>query len=67
MESYLMKDEFVTGSMGQETRTPFINKEIWQEFLWLSPKLKNLCYKSAIHNYLEINDFPFAPNEKIGF
>lgn len=67
MESYIMKDEVVTGSLGQETRTPFINKEIWQEFLWLSPKLKNMSYKSCIANYLETNSFPYQPNEKIGF
>lgn len=67
MQSYIMKDEVVTGAVGIETRTPFINKEIWQEFLWLSANLKNMCYKSAMYNYLTINNFPFQPNEKIGF
>lgn len=67
MESYIMKDEMCGGNRGLETRYAFINKELWQEFLWLSPELKNKCYKSAMHNYLEINNFPFAPGQKIGF
>jgi asparagine synthetase B (glutamine-hydrolysing) len=67
MSSYIMKDEMVGGSYGLETRFPFINREIWQEFLWLSPKLKNKCYKSAMDNYLMINGFPYQPGEKIGF
>jgi asparagine synthetase B (glutamine-hydrolysing) len=67
MESYLMKDEVVCGSYGIEGRYGFISKNLWQEFLWLSVELKNKCYKSAIHDYLEKNNFPFQPNQKIGF
>ncbi len=67
MSSYIMKDEIVGGSYGLETRYPFITPEIWQEFLWLSQRLKNKCYKSAMDDYLTINGFPYQPNEKIGF
>jgi asparagine synthetase B (glutamine-hydrolysing) len=67
MQSYLAKEEYVLGSFGIEGRYAFINKEIWQEFLWLTVDLKNQCYKSAMHNYLTINNFPFCPGQKIGF
>ena len=67
MESYLMKDEFVGGSYGLEVRYPFLDKNVVQEFLWLSHNYKNSNYKSVLHDYLKQNNFPFSQNEKIGF
>lgn len=67
MESYLAKEEYVAGAYGIETRYPFLDKAVVQEFLWLSPQLKNSQYKSVLYNYLTQNNYPFIPNQKIGF
>ena len=67
MESYLAKEEYVAGSYGIETRYPFLDKEVVQEFLWLIPELKNKYYKSVLHDYLQSHKFPFKIGEKIGF
>jgi asparagine synthetase B (glutamine-hydrolysing) len=63
---YLNKEEYTAGHFGIETRYPFLDKDLVQEFLWLKSSLKNSKYKSALAEYLEINNFPFR-NEKIGF
>ena len=63
---YLNKEEYVAGHFGIETRYPFLDKYLVQEFLWLHPRLKNSKYKSALDEYLTTNNFPFA-KEKIGF
>ena len=63
---YLNKEEYVAGHHGIETRYPFLDKYLVQEFLWLTPELKNSKYKSALSEYLSVNNFPFA-QEKIGF
>ena len=65
--AYLMKEETVTGTWGVEGRYPFLDKQVVQEFLWLSNDLKNRHYKSVIHNYLQANSYPFAENKKVGF
>ena len=67
MESYLAKEEYVAGSYGIETRYPFLDLDLVQEFFWLKPELKNLHYKSVLYYYLTKNNFPFTENEKIGF
>ena len=67
MESYLAKEEYVAGSYGIEARYPFLDKKVVQEFLWLNSDLKNLHYKSVLHNYLTTNNYPFTQDEKIGF
>lgn len=63
---YLNKEEYIAGHYGIETRYPFLDKYLVQEFLWLHSSLKNSKYKSALSNYLVSNNFPFA-EEKIGF
>ena len=65
--AYLMKEETVTGTWGVEGRYPFLDKQVVQEFLWLSNDLKNKHYKSVIHNYLTSNNYPFEENQKVGF
>tara|TARA_B100001113_G_C21111378_1_gene623410 strand:- start:821 stop:2128 length:1308 start_codon:yes stop_codon:yes gene_type:complete len=67
MEMYIAKEEYIAGTFGIETRYPFLDKEVVQEFLWLDHNLKNKYYKSVVHEYLTINNFPFDLNSKIGF
>jgi asparagine synthetase B (glutamine-hydrolysing) len=64
---YLNKEEYVAGHYGIETRYPFLDKELVQEFLYLSPELKNKKYKSVLDEYLFVNKFPYNSGEKIGF
>jgi asparagine synthetase B (glutamine-hydrolysing) len=63
---YLNKEEYIAGHYGIETRYPFLDKYVVQEFLWLNASLKNSKYKSVLNNYLSVNGFPFK-EEKIGF
>ena len=63
---YLNKEEYVAGHFGIETRYPFLDRDLVQEFLWLTHDLKNSKYKSVLDEYLSVNNFPFA-NEKRGF
>ena len=65
--AYLMKEEHVSGSHGVEGRYPFLDREVVQEFLWLTPELKNRNYKSPLHQYMEYNDYPFNNSMKVGF
>ena len=67
MVSYLVKEEYVAGSYGLETRYPFLDKKVVQEFLWLKAELKNRNYKSVIDAYLTSEDYPFEKNKKRGF
>ncbi len=64
--SYLGKEEYVAGSHSIETRYPFLDRDVVQEFLWLTPELKNRHYKAPIHEYLMRNNFPNLYNKKIG-
>jgi asparagine synthetase B (glutamine-hydrolysing) len=64
---YLNKEEYVAGHFGIETRYPFLDRDLVQEFLWLSADLKNSKYKSCLDEYLKINEFPYQPSEKRGF
>ena len=65
--AYLMKEETVSGTWGVEGRYPFLDKQVVQEFLWLSAELKNKNYKSPIYNYLKIHNYPFEDGIKVGF
>ncbi len=65
-ESYLWKEEVITGLYGIEGRYPFLDKGVVQEFLWLKPELKNAAYKGVLKKYLEVNNYPFT-SKKIGF
>ena len=64
---YLNKEEYVAGHFGIETRYPFLDRQLVQEFLWLTHDLKNSKYKSALDEYLSVNNFPFQAQEKRGF
>jgi asparagine synthetase B (glutamine-hydrolysing) len=67
MESYLTKEEFIAGSYGIETRYPFLDKMVVQEFLNLSAALKNSAYKSVLHQYLVAHNYAFETEVKRGF
>ena len=64
---YLNKEEYVGGAFAIETRYPFLDKELVQEFLWLKPELKNKNYKAPIFEYLTRNSVPFNKEVKKGF
>ena len=66
-ESFIAKEEYTGSLFGIETRYPFLDKMVVQEFLWLNKDLKNKYYKAPLHNYLEENKYPFDFNKKIGF
>jgi asparagine synthetase B (glutamine-hydrolysing) len=65
--AYLMKEEVVAGVFGIETRYPFLDRAVVQEFLWLRPELKNRHYKAPLREYLRRNNYPIEENVKIGF
>jgi len=65
--SYLTKEEYIAGSFGIEARYPFLDKDVVQEFLWLSVDLKNKHYKNVLHNLMSIRKFPFNKGIKTGF
>jgi len=67
MRNYLVKDEYIMGSLGIETRYPFLDKAFVQEFLNLKVTLKNDFYKGVLRELFLVNKFPFLENKKIGF
>lgn len=67
MRKFLTKDEYIIGALGIEARYPFLDKQLVQSFLNLTSSLKNKFYKAPLAEYLKVNKFPFAENEKIGF
>lgn len=64
---FLAKEEYVSGAFGIEGRYPFLDKNVVQEFLWLTPELKNSFYKAPLYNFLTHQEYPFNPNMKVGF
>ena len=67
MRAYLTKEEHVAGAYGIETRYPLLDSQLVQEFLWLTPELKNKQFKAPLHEYLSRSDFPFRAGFKEGF
>ena len=66
--SYLGKEESIGGSYGLETRYPFLDRDLVQEYLNLKPELKNKFYKSPISHFLRSNKYPYRTDEtKTGF
>ena len=63
--SYLSKEESIGGSFGLETRYPFLDKYLVQEYLNLSPSLKNKSWKSPITNFLDTYKYPYLIGTKI--
>ncbi|MBA3884332.1 MAG: hypothetical protein H0X67_01215 [Acidobacteria bacterium] len=66
-ESYLMKEEYAGGAFGVESRYPYLDTSVVQEFLWLSAEAKNRHYKAPLREYLLRSGFPFEEGVKRGF
>lgn len=64
---YLTKEEVVGGSHGLETRYPFLDRRVVQEFIWLAPSVKNELYKRPVHDLLTAAHYPFDAGHKDGF
>jgi asparagine synthetase B (glutamine-hydrolysing) len=64
---YLNKEEYTAGHFGIEARYPFLDRQLVQEFLWLTAKVKNRNYKSPLHDYLTQQEWPFDAGKKLGF
>lgn len=56
--------ERVGGCFGIESRYPFLDKQVVQEFLWLVDSVKNSEFKQCIAQYMRNNNFPFLENKK---
>lgn len=65
--SFLGKEERISGAYGIESRYPFLDKDVVQEYLWLSAEAKNRFYKAPIHAYLTKHNYPFNAGVKQGF
>ncbi|KAL3903684.1 MAG: hypothetical protein SGPRY_011579 [Prymnesium sp.] len=62
-----MKEELTAGAWGVEARYPFLDPDVVQEYLWLTPALKNSEYKRPVAEMLRSHHFPNAWGVKKGF
>ena len=61
MHFYVKGAEYVTGAHGMEGRYPFLDVDLVQEFLWLTPELKNKRFKHPIYTYMNDSHYPVHP------
>eukprot|EP00406_Dinophysis_acuminata_P020944 CAMPEP_0179346330 /NCGR_PEP_ID=MMETSP0797-20121207/72514_1 /TAXON_ID=47934 /ORGANISM="Dinophysis acuminata, Strain DAEP01" /LENGTH=68 /DNA_ID=CAMNT_0021060867 /DNA_START=66 /DNA_END=269 /DNA_ORIENTATION=- len=59
-----MKEETIAGAYGIETRYPFLDREVVQEYLALAAHVKNSAYKRPIRDFLEGHDYPFEETKQ---
>ena len=64
--AYLMKDEHVAGSLGMESRYPFLDRNLLMCFLALPSSIKNSTYKGPIGRWVSELGIPVA-SVKLGF
>lgn len=64
---YLNELEDIAKLYDIEIRYPFLDTDLVQEFLWLTPELKNKYYKAPTREYLIRNNVPFDEGIKKGF
>ena len=64
--AYLMKDEYIAGSLGMESRYPFLDRDLFISFLALPSHIKNATYKGPIGRWVADLNIPVA-SEKLGF
>ena len=64
--AYLMKDEHVAGSLGMESRYPFLDIQLFRSFLALPASIKNATYKGPVGRWIEELRIPVA-SSKLGF
>jgi len=68
MHFYVKGMEYVTGAHGMEGRYPFLDVDLVQEFLWLTPELKNNRSKHPLFTYMQTAGYPVHPQmKKLGF
>ena len=67
LRNFMWYTEYVGGAYGIEARYPFLDPEVVQEFLWLSPEVKNSAYKRPIQDLLRAHKYPFKEGLKTGF
>jgi asparagine synthetase B (glutamine-hydrolysing) len=67
MKMFISKEEGIASLHGIEGRYPFLDKDVVQEFIYLSPELKNNTYKAPLAYYMKKYNYPFDENVKIGF
>jgi asparagine synthetase B (glutamine-hydrolysing) len=67
MRSYLFKDEYILGRHGVEGRYPFLDRDVVQQFLSLSPELKNTSYKAPLKYFFDKHNYPYEVGKKRGF
>jgi asparagine synthase (glutamine-hydrolysing) len=60
--AFIAKEESIASLHGVETRYPYLDTQVVQEFLWLTSELKNKYYKSPLHNYMKENSYSFDLN-----
>ena len=63
----LLREEYGAGAHGVETRYPFLDVNVVQEFLWMTPALKMSVYKGPIAVFLHEHEFPNAWDFKQGY
>lgn len=63
--SYLMKEESITGGFGIEGRYPYLDTKVVQEYLNLTPELKNKHFKAPIYNFLVEHNYPVLKNNSV--
>jgi asparagine synthetase B (glutamine-hydrolysing) len=63
---FLGATERISGLFGIETRYPFLDRSVVQEFIDLKPELKESTYKGAIAKYFDVQKFSYV-EKKQGF
>lgn len=61
---YIQVTERMTGAWGMEGRYPFLDRQLTQEFLWLTDELKNKEYKQCLAHLMRLADMPFNAGVK---
>eukprot|EP00928_Gymnodinium_smaydae_P087428 TRINITY_DN71693_c0_g1_i1.p1 TRINITY_DN71693_c0_g1~~TRINITY_DN71693_c0_g1_i1.p1 ORF type:complete len:737 (+),score=63.41 TRINITY_DN71693_c0_g1_i1:59-2269(+) len=64
---YLMKEEVIAGAHSLESRYPFLDRRVVQEYIWLTAEAKNAVYKRPVHDYLVAHAYPLDAGKKGGF
>lgn len=64
--AYLMKDEYIAGSLGMESRYPFLDRDLFMCFLALPSEIKNATYKGPVGRWIADLKIPVASG-KLGF
>ncbi|CAE8611265.1 unnamed protein product [Polarella glacialis] len=64
---FMQTIEAACGAHGIESRYPFLDPAVVQEWLWLTPEAKHAAYKAPIEELMTKAGYPFQPSLKNGF